>query len=156
MKKYISITLALLLSMQAMLSSAAVYRLDDSGTIVGKSLTKMDWQHPSKAKGEFYQLQGQVLVNAKINVRQWNGKTAKIYMAMERAPINNLVVSWKSNGLWIPGVIRNDNTTSQRALIFNGAINSDYLTETLSLSITADGRSYAQAQNLKFYFEIEM
>lgn len=131
-------------------------RIDDSATTVSQVLTTMQWLPPQQAGGLKHMVQGQLQVQARLNVQPWQGRpNAKIYMGLAANAIPSLQVTWRTQGRFLMGSLRSGAGAASRTLIYQGPLTQARLEEVLLLTLTADGRSYSQTQNLHFFFEIE-
>lgn len=131
-------------------------RLDDSATVVS-TIAPMQWMSPAPGRMASHLLQGKLQVQARLNVQAWIGKpSVRIYMGLAPTPITTLEVRWQTQGRFIPGVLRANAPSSMRALIYQGPITQARLEEVLMLTITADGRTYSQTQQLQFFFDLEL
>jgi hypothetical protein len=146
-----------LLFLLALLGHAQTsFRIDDSATTTSQTITTMRWLTPSLASGAQHLVQGQLQVQARLNLQPWLGKpAARIYMGLAPNAIPSLVVSWQTQGRFLNGTLRQSSNAASRVLVYQGPINQARLEEVLLLTFTADGRSYSQTQNLQFFFDIE-
>lgn len=148
---------ALILSLLAGSALAqTAYRIDDSATVVGQITTPMRWLTPGQSGGSQHLVQGQVQVQAKLNVQPWLGRpAARIYMGLTANSVPSLHVTWQTQGRFLTGTLRSASGAAARTLVYQGPITQARLEEVMLLTLSADGRSYSQTQQLPFFFEIE-
>lgn len=131
---------------------AAIYRVDDTGTVVGQPVTPMKWRQLVPGRAADHTVEGRVPVAVRLNLASWIGRSARIYMVLPPSEGQQLQVSWRTQGRLLPGQMR----AGSRAVVFEGAVREAFLQETLLLELTADGRALERAQTLQFQFEIEV
>ena len=73
---------------------------------------------------------------------------------MVLAPVTSdrIRARWTSQGRLLPGSVY----SGERALVFDGVAGPANLSESLLLTLEADGQRLTQQQTLNFYFEIEV
>jgi hypothetical protein len=148
--------LGLLTQLPQPLWAQTSYRVDDSATTTNQVITPMRWLAPSQAGGVSHFVQGQLQVHARLNLQAWLGRpNARIYMGLAPNAIPSLQVTWQTQGRFLNGYLRQSSSVLPRVLIYQGPINQAKFEEVLLLTLTADGRSYSQTQNLQFFFDIE-
>ena len=143
---------AVLLALLAGQASAATYRVDDTGTVVGQPVTPMRWRQRVPGRVADNTVEGQVSVALRLNLSQWVMRQARIYMLLAPTENERLVATWRTQGRLLPGSMRG----GDRVLVFEGMVREPFLQETILLNLTADGRALERAQSLQFNFEIEM
>ena len=133
-------------------AGAATFRVDDSGTRVSAPLVSMRWRTLVPGRGSDNSAEGQTQVALRLNVLPWLNQRGRIYMTLAPAPSGDtLRATWRTQGRLLPGSLR----SGGRAVIYEGALSSPTIEETIELTITADGRGLASPQSLQFSFEIE-
>lgn len=133
-------------------AAAAIYRVDDTGTVVGQPVTPMRWRHLVPGRAADNTVEGRVPVALRLNLGNWLNRQARIYMALAPTEGEQLLVAWRTQGRLLPGQMRG----GSRAVVFEGVVREAFLQETLLLELTADGRKLERAQSLEFHFEIEV
>lgn len=150
------LALSLLAQIPQPLLAQTSFRVDDSATTTNQVITPMRWLAPSQAGGANHFVQGQLQVQARLNVQPWLGRpAARIYMGLVPNAIPSLQVTWQTQGRFLNGSLRQSSSVIPRVLVYQGPINQARFEEVLLLTFTADGRSYSQTQNLQFFFDIE-
>ena len=131
---------------------AGTFRVDDSGTRVSTPLVPMRWRHLVPGRGSDNTAEGQLQVALRLNVLPWLNQRGRIYMTLAPAPSGDTIrASWRTQGRLLPGSVR----SGGRTVIYEGALPSPTIEETIALTLTADGRGLASPQALQFSFEIE-
>lgn len=131
---------------------AGTFRVDDSGTRVSTPLVPMRWRHLVPGRGSDNTAEGQLQVALRLNVLPWLNQRGRIYMTLAPAPSGDSIrASWRTQGRLLPGSVR----SGGRTVIYEGALPSPTIEETIELTLTADGRGLASPQALQFSFEIE-
>jgi hypothetical protein len=133
-------------------ASAATFRVDDSGTRVSAPLVPMRWRTLVPGRGSDNTAEGQAQVALRLNVLPWLNQRGRIYMTLAPAPSGDTIrASWRTQGRLLPGSVQ----SGGRTVIYEGALPSPTIEETIELTITADGRGLTSPQALQFSFEIE-
>lgn len=130
---------------------AQTYPVDDSGSTVLGSDVRMRWDEAAPRNGRAGWLTGHVTVLVRLDVRAWRGRNARIYQVLPPQPGAQVIAEWTSNGVLMPGRLR----PGERALVFAGPISSDELSDTLRITLRADGDYLGRTESLDFSFEIE-
>lgn len=133
-------------------ASAATFRVDDSGTRISSPLVPMRWRTLVPGRGSDNTAEGQAQVAVRLNVLPWLNQRGRIYMTLAPAPSGDTIrASWRTQGRLLPGSL----LSGGRTVIYEGALPSPTIEETIELTITADGRGLTSPQALQFSFEIE-
>lgn len=151
--------LSLLLCLTAMAATlggagaaASTFAVDDSGTIATPSLAEARWSRAASGRGLSTDVEATVRVDARLNVRAWMGRQARIYMTAPRGTALPFRSTWTTAGQLLPGeLLRNT-----RALVWSGRISTATLADTLYLTLQTDGRALSHRQTLEFGFEIDV
>ncbi|RZL64361.1 MAG: hypothetical protein EOP81_09035 [Variovorax sp.] len=133
-------------------TSAATYRVDDTGTVVNQPVTAMKWRQLVPSRAGDNTVEGQVNVALRLNLASWVNRPARIYMVLAPTEGEQLQASWRTQGRLLPGALR----SGGRTLVYDGLVRDPFLTETIQLSLAADGRLLTRTQSLQFHFEIEV
>lgn len=133
-------------------ASAAVYRLDETGTVVSEPVVQMHWQDDRPGGSREHAVAATMRVDVRLNVRPWLNRPSRIYLVF--APISGTRVSaeWTTHGRLLPGSLQ----SGERALVFEGPAGPATLTDTLRMRLETDGRRLRTTQRLDFHFEIEV
>jgi hypothetical protein len=133
-------------------ATAATFRVDDSGTRVSAPLVPMRWRTLVPGRGSDNTAEGQTQVALRLNVLPWLNQRGRIYMTFAPAPGGDTIrASWRTQGRLLPGSLQ----SGGRTVIYEGALPSPTIEETIELTLSADGRGLASPQALQFSFEIE-
>ena len=133
-------------------ASAATFRVDDSGTRISSPLVPMRWRTLVPGRGSDNTAEGQAQVALRLNVLPWLNQRGRIYLTLAPAPSGDTIrASWRTQGRLLPGSVQ----SGGRTVIYEGALPSPTIEETIELTITADGRGLTSPQSLQFSFEIE-
>jgi hypothetical protein len=133
-------------------TTAATFSVDDSGTIATPSLTEARWSKAASGRGLSTDVEASVRVDARLNVRAWTGRQARIYMTAPRGTTVLFRTTWTTAGQLLPGEL----SRNPRALVWSGRIIAATLTDTLFLTLRTDGRALTTRQALEFGFEIDV
>ena len=131
---------------------AAVFRVDDSGTVVGQPITKMRWRQLAPGRSADNTVEGRVTVVLQLNLSNWVNRPARIYMALAPTQGEQLVARWRTQGRLLPGQV----SGGMRTLVYEGVVRDAFLRETIVMDLSADGRQLEHPQSLQFHFEIEV
>jgi hypothetical protein len=133
-------------------AGAATFRVDDSGTRISAPLVPMRWRTLVPGRGSDNTAEGQAQVALRLNVLPWLNQRGRIYMTLAPAPSGDTIrATWRTQGRLLPGSVQ----SGGRTVIYEGALPSPTIEETIELTITADGRGLTSPQSLQFSFEIE-
>ncbi|MGH8076511.1 MAG: hypothetical protein ACREPE_04195 [Lysobacter sp.] len=145
------LVLALGLSMPVV-SDAQTFPVDDSTSQVVGGNVRMRWDQGAPLPGQRPTVSGEITVLVRLNVSAWQGRQARIYMALPAQPAGPVNVSWSTRGRLLPGALRD----GERALVYAGPIQTDFIEDTQRLLIRADGGKLVRSEQLKFSFEIDV
>lgn len=144
--------LALLVACFSSAADAETFRVDDSGSQVQDNSVRMKWDDPVPRAGIPSGLSGETIVLVRLNLGQWQGRQGRIYMSLRAPSSGPLGVTWTTRGVLLPGALR----SGERTLVHAGPIQSERLEDTMRLQIHADGRRLTRAEQLNFFFEIDV
>lgn len=130
---------------------AATYRVDDYGTLPVESTALLRWRQVAPSLTQDDTLEGATAVAVRLNLAQWVGQEASLYLVFPEQGTAALRASWTTQGRLMPGEI----TPGKRVLVYRGPIASPVLEETLTLRIEADGNRLSGVQHVNFHFEID-
>jgi hypothetical protein len=131
---------------------AATFRVDDSASVPHEALTPMRWRSLAPGRSADNAVEGATLVTIRLNVLPWLNKAGKIYMVLPESSSNPIKVEWSSQGKLLAGRL----VSGTRALVFDGAIRSAMIEDTIALRLETDGRRLSAPQRLQFHFEIDL
>jgi len=133
---------------------AATYAVDDSGSHVRQPLVRTKWVDVAPTRNASSAITGVLVVDVELNTSAWKGKAGKIYMTLAQTSAAGLVqASWTSQSeILLPGNLQ----SGERVLVFDGAIDSDLLRDTLTITLRADGNRVLRPEILNFTFEIDI
>lgn len=140
------------LGVAAVTAQAATFRVDDTGTVLSQPVTPMKWRQLVPSRAGDNTLEGRLNVALRLNLANWVRRPARIFMGLAPTEGEQLSASWRTQGRLLPGSLRGGG----RTLIFEGIVTEPFLSETIELNLTVDGRQLTRAQALQFYFEIEV
>ncbi len=148
---------ALLILMCATINApvhAATFAVDDSGSHVRQPLVRTKWVDVAPTRKASSAITGVLVVDVELNTSAWKGKAGKIYMTLAQTSAAGLVqASWTSQSeVLFPGNLQ----SGERVLVFDGAIDSDLLRDTLTITLRADGNRVLRPEILNFTFEIDI
>jgi hypothetical protein len=130
----------------------AVYRIDETGTVVTQPVVNMRWRHFVPNRRADNTVEAALRVDLRLNLQPWLNQPARIYMVL--APVNNaaVVARWTTQGRLMPGRVVSGN----RALVYEGPAGPASLSESILLMLETDGERMSEIQTLNFHFEIEV
>lgn len=133
--------------------AAQTYPVDDSASqVLEAGPIKMRWDSMVPQPGQTSTMSGQVVVQVRLDVSPWRGRSARIYQTLPSQPIGPVNVRWTANGPLLPGAMRDGG----RTLVYAGPIQSDRLEDTFRMTLQADGNRVLRPQDLSFAFDIEL
>jgi hypothetical protein len=131
---------------------AAVYRLDESGTVVADPVVQMQWNNGAPGTGADSTVAAALRVEVRLNLQPWLNRPARIYLVFAPVTGNRIRAEWTTHGRLLPGALQ----SGERALVFEGPAGPASLTDTLRMRLETDGRRLSAPQRLDFHFEIEV
>ncbi len=144
--------MAMLISITSGTASAAnVFRVDDSASQPIEAQSQLRWKSLIPRGAEASEVETNVRVNIKLDVRPWQGRRGRIYMALPPLLADTLKVEWTTQGRLQPGRL----SAGSRGLVYQGPITAQTLEDVMNVQISGDGRRISSPQRLQFYFEIE-
>jgi hypothetical protein len=133
-------------------TQAATFKVDDSASETLQVTSTARWLNLSPRRGADNAVQAQATVRVRLNVKPWQGKSAKVYMVNTGGDALAFQLRWSTTGTLLPGQL----TPGQRSLVYAGSISSAQLADTLQITMDADGRYLNAPAALKFGFEIDV
>lgn len=140
-----------LLVATASANAANVFRVDDSGSQPVEAQSQLRWKSLVPRGVDANEVETTVRVNIKLDVRPWQGRRGRIYMALPPLATGPLNVEWATQGKLQPGRL----VAGGRGLVYQGPLNTQILEDVMNVQISGDGRRISSPQRLQFYFEIE-
>jgi hypothetical protein len=131
---------------------AETFRVDDSASLPHDALTPMRWRSLAPGRSADNAVEGATFVTIRLNVLPWLNKVGKIYMVLPESSSNPIKVEWSSQGKLLAGRL----VSGTRALVFDGAIRTAMIEDTIALRLETDGRRLSAPQRLQFHFEIDL
>ena len=133
---------------------AATFAVDDSGSHVRQPLVRTKWVDVAPTRKASSAISGVLVVDVELNTSAWKGKAGKIYITLAQTSAAGPVqASWTSQSeVLLPGNLQ----SGERVLVFDGAIDSDLLRDTLTITLRADGNRVLRPEILNFTFEIDI
>jgi hypothetical protein len=132
-------------------SEAAVFRVDDSGTVVLDPVLEMQWQEPGRDSSPGI-VSGSTRVSVQLNLAAWFGRSGRIYMTLPRTAGPTVRATWRAGGSLLSGSL----VSGDRAIVYAGPITGLLLRDVLDIKLEADGARLSQPEVLAFAFEIEV
>ena len=133
---------------------AATFAVDDSGSHVRQPLVRTKWVDVAPTRKASSAISGVLVVDVELNTSAWKGKAGKIYITLAQTSAAGPVqASWTSQSqVLLPGNLQ----SGERVLVFDGAIDSELLRDTLTITLRADGNRVLRPEILNFTFEIDI
>lgn len=152
MKRAMAAALTVVAVAGAAAANAAAFRIDETGTVVSDPVINMKWRQHAPGGVLDDTVEATLRVDVRLNLAPWINKQSRIYMVL--APVNSdrVRARWTTQGRLLPGTV----ASGERALLFQGPAAPATLTESLLLTLEADGQRLTQQQTLNFHFEIEV
>jgi hypothetical protein len=144
---------ALVTACVALSAHAAVYRIDESGTTVSQPVLPLQWRQVMPGRVRDNVMQGVVRADVRLNLQPWLNRPARIYLVL--APVSSSTpvrVRWTTQGRLLQGAMQ----SGERVQVYEGPALPATLTESMLLTIEADGETFEQPDTLHFHFEIEV
>jgi hypothetical protein len=113
----------------------------------------LQWRQLVPRRGSDNTMQGSVRVDVRLNLQPWLNRPAKIFLVF--APVSGterIRAAWTSQGHLLQGQA----VSGERVQVFEGLAQPAILTDSLLLTVEADGESLVQPHTLRFHFEIEV
>ncbi|MGA2190730.1 MAG: hypothetical protein ABSH33_19590 [Steroidobacteraceae bacterium] len=126
--------------------------LDDSGSQALEPSVAMRWKTaaPSRAAADNVMV-GTLIVRVRINVMPWLRRSGRIYLALPAQQPGPMVLSWTTQGRFLPGRIQ----SGSRVLVYAGPINAPFLEDTLTFQFTVAGTLMQRAVPVTYHFEMD-
>ncbi|MGH8107854.1 MAG: hypothetical protein ACREO1_03925 [Arenimonas sp.] len=133
---------------------AATHPVDDRGTRVHQPVVRTKWLNTAPTRQASAVITGVVVVDVQLDTAQWKGKPGKIYMLLAPASAAGPIqASWTvQSEVLLPGNMQ----SGERVLVYDGAIESDQLRDTLTMTLRADGNRVLRPEIINFTFEIDI
>ena len=133
---------------------AATYPVDDRGTHVHQPIVRTTWLSTAPTRQASAVITGTVVVDVQLDTSEWKGKPGKIYMVLAPASATGPIqASWTvQSEVLLPGNMQ----SGERVLVYDGAIESDQLRDTLTMTLHADGNRVLRPEIINFTFEIDI
>jgi hypothetical protein len=133
---------------------AETFSVDDRGSQVHQPLVRTVWESTAPTRTPNAVITGLLVVDVELKTAAWKGKVAKIYMTLAPTSASGPIqASWVvQSEVLLPGNMQ----SGERVLVYNGAIESDQLRDTLTITLRADGNRVLRPETLNFTFEIDI
>ena len=148
----ISLVIAGLAGQAASAATAATFPVDDAGSLPWRATAVMQWRTPGPNRQSGDIVDGAATVTLVLNTARWVHRVGRIYMLLPDPPSGPVSVSWTTQGRLLPGSL----VSGDRALVYAGPITSNSISDTVDVSVHADGRRLTSEQDLHFQFEIDV
>lgn len=154
MNRSLLVFLILMLMLMNVSVQAATYPVDDRGTNVHQPVVRTKWLSNTPTRNANSTITGVLVVDVLLNTSEWKGKPGKIYMVLAPATASGTIrASWTTQSeVLLPGNLE----SGQRVLVYDGAIESDQLRDTLTMTLLADGNRVVRPEIINFTFEIDI
>lgn len=129
---------------------AETHRVDDSASVMESRAVRMTWQQV--APGGTSLLDAELTVHARLDVSPWQGRNARVFLALPVTAAPPFTATWTTRGRLLPGALR----SGERTLVYAGPIQGAMLEDTLQIVLQADGRELVRGEQLTFLFEIDL
>jgi hypothetical protein len=133
-------------------AAAAIFPVDDGASLPGRATTVMRWRTPGPNRPGGDIVDGGAAVTLILNTAPWVRRVGRIYMLLPQPSCGPVSVSWTTQGRLLPGSL----VSGQRALVYAGPITASAISDTVVVSVHADGRRLTSAEDLHFQFEIDV
>jgi len=149
---WVAVALAATVVIPAGRAAAATFPVDDSATLPHRSSAVMRWRSaaPNPIDGNI--VDGTTVVTLVLNTAPFLHRVGRIYMLLPEPPIGPVSVDWTTQGRLLPGSL----VSGGRTLIYAGPITMRILSDTMAVSVHADGSRLSSDQDLDFHFEIDV
>jgi len=129
--------------------ASRAHLIDDS--LTQAPLTQFRWRDPSPSGHTSKALFATSEVRVVLNVQQWAGRQARIYLRLAPQSPTNTTIEWPSGAIFVAGRL----AAGQRQVVYEGRIASPLLRDILRLTVDTDVSSAASIAKLNLLFEIE-
>jgi len=129
--------------------ASRAHLIDDS--LTQAPLAQLRWRDPPPSGITSTALFAMSEVRVVLNVQQWAGRQAKIYLRLAPQSPVNTTIEWPSGAIFLAGRL----AAGQRQLVHEGRIASPLLRDTMRLTVDTDVSSAATMAKLNLQFEIE-
>lgn len=144
----------LLLIMHTVAAQAASFPVEDRRSRVHQPIVRTAWVDVAPTRDSSAAITGLMVVDVELDTANFKGKVGKIYMLLAPASASGPIqASWTvQSEVLLPGNVQ----SGERTLVYEGAIESDHLRDTLTITLRADGNRVLRPETLNFTFEIDI
>jgi len=147
-----AVAMALMASVIVGANAANTFRVDDSASQPIAAQSQLRWKTAAPTGQDANEAEATARVNIRLNTLPWQGKNGRVYMALPHIRNGQLRAEWTTQGRLQSGTL----VSGGRGLVYQGAITSAMLDDVMTVKIAVDGRLISTAEDLQFYFEIEL
>ena len=146
------LAMALLAMTMPAAEGANAFRVDDSTSQPIAAQSQLRWKNQAPVGQDAHEAEAVTRVNIRLNTLPWMGRNGRVYMALP--PIRNglLRAAWATQGRLQSGSL----VSGGRGLVYQGTITTPVLEDVMTVKVSVDGRLISVAEDLQFYFEIEL
>jgi hypothetical protein len=138
------------LSLCALTVQADTQRLDDSRSHTVPPTAQMEWTPQTRADRNGA-MEAWVRVNIHIDMRDWVGRSGRIYMVLPNDGASGIEAEWTARGPLRSGRL----VAGERSLVFAGTVRSADITDQLLVHLRSDPDWPSNSRRLNFHFEID-
>jgi hypothetical protein len=126
--------------------------IDDSGTQALEPAVAMHWKTAVPTRSPAGTLMvGTTTIRVRINVLPWLHHSGRIYLALPAQQPGPLVLSWTTQGRFLPGQVQSGN----RVLVYAGPIAAPFMEDTLVFQFSIDGALMRRTVPVTYHFEMD-
>jgi hypothetical protein len=133
-------------------SQARTFPVDDTGTVVSQPVARTQWRQLVPGRQPDHTVEATVRVDVRLDLAPWLHRRARLYLAMAPATQTPVRARWTTQGRLLPANVR----SGERVVVYEGPAAPAVFTESLALTLEADGTRLTQVQDLQFSFELEL
>ena len=132
--------------------AASTFRVDDSASQPIAAQAQLRWKHDAPIGQDAHEAEAITRINVRLNTMPWQGRNGRVYMALPPIRNGQLRAAWTTQGRLQSGSL----VSGGRGLVYQGPITSAMLEDVMTVKVSVDGRLIPIAEDLQFYFEIEL
>jgi hypothetical protein len=132
-------------------AQANPHRLDDSLSHTVPPNVQMQWLPLAPGQPFAGGMEAWVRVNIRIDMRDWIGRSGRVYMVLARDQASTIEAVWTTQGRLQPGRL----LSGDRALVFAGPISAPTLEDQFHVRLRSHADWPSNSRRLNFHFELD-
>ncbi len=127
------------------------HRLDDSLSHTVPPNLQMEWLPLEASRSQAPGMEAWVVVNVRIDTREWVGRSGRVYMALPRDEASTIEAVWTTQGRMQPGRL----VSGDRTLVYAGTIRGATLEDQFKVRLRSNPDWQGRSRRLNFHFEFD-